>query len=68
MSSKKPPEDIAPEGKLWVCFACGRTQKNRYGGDGSGWDASCYVNSELVDETRLVIEGGLVREVLPEAK
>lgn len=25
--------ELAPEGKLWVCLACGKTSKTRYGFD-----------------------------------
>jgi hypothetical protein len=38
---------IAPEGSMWRCLACGRISKNRMGGDTTGWDESCFLNSEL---------------------
>jgi len=46
---------FAPEGKLWVCHACGKTAKDRYGGKDAMdmWDESCMLNSELFDESDL---------------
>jgi hypothetical protein len=49
----------APDGKIWVCMACGKISKNKYGTDpyrSHGWDESCFVNSELYDESRLVFD------------
>lgn len=40
------PGPIAPDGYLWVCHACGRTERNRYG-VAFGWDASCMLNASL---------------------
>jgi transposase-like protein len=48
------PDRIAPAGKLWVCHACGKTSRDRYGDPYSRWDASCALNSGLHDETTLV--------------
>lgn len=51
---------LAPEGHLWVCLACGKTSKTRFGFDESnarvamrGWDASCVMNSELIAIDRI---------------
>lgn len=41
---------IAPDGKVWLCVACGKRVKDRYGED-RGWDESCMLNSVLVDST-----------------
>ena len=41
---------IAPDGKLWMCMACGKKVKDRYGEE-RGWDESCMLNSVLVDST-----------------
>lgn len=41
--------DIAPEGSIWVCTACGKTSNDKYGDPGSGWDVSCMMNSVLTD-------------------
>lgn len=51
-----PTDTIAPDGKLWVCFACGKTAKDKFGGALAmeGWDASCMINSGLVDIDKLV--------------
>lgn len=60
------PERIAPEGKIWVCLACGKTARDRYGADSRGWDASCVINAQMFDESRLVKSGtGYVIEVRP---
>lgn len=45
---------IAPDGAVWVCGACGKTHKDRYGmeGEGSrGWDESCMLNAVLCHES-----------------
>ena len=55
------------DGKTWVCTACGKTSKDRYGDIETtrGWDASCFVNSHLVDDT-LIIRGedSRVKEII----
>jgi hypothetical protein len=38
---------IAPEGQIWVCGACGKTSKDRYGDRNSSWDESCALNAVL---------------------
>lgn len=48
-------ERVAPDGKLWVCGACGKVAKDRYGIDGEhsfGWDASCMMNAVLCYEQK----------------
>ena len=48
----------APEGMIWVCGACGRTSRWRYGFDVDGnecekshwWDESCMMNAVLCYE------------------
>lgn len=47
-------DNIAPEGKIWVCQACGKTAVDRYGSE-RGWDESCMLNSSLTDKPRGVI-------------
>jgi len=56
---ENPPElcgtDICPNGTVWVCAACGKTAKSKYGFDkddnrtniSCGWDESCMMNSVL---------------------
>lgn len=49
-------ERMAPEGQIWVCFACGKMAEDHYGIDGwhsAGWDESCVLNSQLVEKSRL---------------
>jgi hypothetical protein len=54
---------VAPLGKLWICTRCGKTAKYR-GGDApgypasAGWDQSCFISSQLVDEQTLRPSGG----------
>ena len=52
----------APEGKVWVCAACGKRSKDIYGDKSLnyGWDVSCAMNSSLFDEDQLEIKDGLV--------
>ena len=45
---------FAPKGKVWVCCACGKTEKDLYGST-RGWDESCMLNAVMVDEDRLVL-------------
>lgn len=44
----------APDNMVWVCGACGKTSRTRYGFDADnknvcdrGWDASCMANAVL---------------------
>jgi hypothetical protein len=53
--------DLAPEGKTWVCCACGKTSRSRYGFDAQnksvamhGWDESCMLHAALADDRQLV--------------
>ena len=46
---------IAPEGMIWVCDACGKTARDRYGivGEHShGWDESCMMHAVLIEDPR----------------
>jgi hypothetical protein len=45
---------FAPPGQIWVCGACGKTSRTRYGFDDQnqncatpGWDESCMMNAVL---------------------
>jgi len=43
--------EIAPEGQIYICGACGKRSKSLYGIDDaidSGWDESCMLNAVLV--------------------
>ena len=41
--------EIAPEGQVYVCGACGKRSRDRYGSAriDYGWDESCMLNSVL---------------------
>lgn len=44
---------FAREGTIWVCAACGKTHKDRYGNEGDGdrgWDESCMLHAVLCVE------------------
>jgi hypothetical protein len=53
---------IAPDGQVWVCAACGKTSKDRYGDDKSswGWDESCMLNSVLCYADKRFNETGVL--------
>jgi hypothetical protein len=45
--------EVAPEGHVFVCTACGKTSPDRYGDDPltmKGWDVSCMLNARLCKE------------------
>ena len=52
--------DMAPEGQIYVCAACGKTSHNRAGFDRSSgrgvaerhWDESCMLHAVLCYETK----------------
>ncbi len=51
--SNEPDHRIAPPGKIWMCAACGKKARDRFGIEGwhsRGWDESCMLNAVLVDE------------------
>lgn len=54
--------EVAPEGQVWVCGACGKRSKDRYGFQkiDRGWDESCFLNSVLCLESSLVFQDGRV--------
>ncbi len=45
---------VAPEGQVFICAACGKRSKDRYGDQkiDHGWDASCMLNSVLCYEKK----------------
>ena len=59
----------APAGILFVCVACGKTSRDRYGDVDAhlGWDESCMLNCEPFLESDLVYarDGRRVLEVKP---
>lgn len=46
--------NVAPEGSIWVCRACGRHGRDRY----KLGDSSCVTWAILCAESSLVFEGG----------
>ncbi len=54
---------VAPAGQVFVCAACGKRSKDKYGEQkiDRGWDASCMMNSFLVHEESIMMEGGRVK-------
>lgn len=60
--------DEAPAGQVFVCVACGKLSRDRYGYRkiSPGWDESCMLNSEMFSEDKLVMstDGGRVVQVL----
>ena len=56
------PNEVAPEGKVFVCVACGKRSRDRYGEQKIDfwWDESCMLNCTLVDEADLIIRNGRV--------
>lgn len=53
----------APAGQVFVCGACGKRSRDEYGINpiDRGWDESCMMNSFLVYEKSIVLEGGRVK-------
>ena len=54
--------ELAPHGKVWVCQACGKRSRTRYGFDTKknrvcdhGWDESCMMNCELVTNVNEIL-------------
>jgi hypothetical protein len=60
-------EVIAPKGAVWVCQACGRRSKDRYGYKriSSGWDESCMINAVLCKKDSLEFKGNIVIKADP---
>jgi hypothetical protein len=54
--------DSAKEGHIFVCAACGKRSRDRYGEQriSRGWDESCMMNAVELPEHTLIIENGLV--------
>ena len=58
--------EVAPEGQVWVCTACGKRSQDRYGNQriNRGWDESCMLNSVLCYEDKLVLKEDFVIQIL----
>lgn len=54
--------DMPPQGTIFICAACGKRSRTRFGFDGQnlrvgpsqGWDESCMLNAVLVQEDSIV--------------
>jgi hypothetical protein len=46
--------EVAPKGQVFVCAACGKRSKDRYGDQkiDRGWDVSCMLNAVLCYEEK----------------
>ena len=54
---------VAPDGQVYVCGACGKRSRDKYGDNAidHGWDVSCMMHAVLVHEASLCFgEGGRV--------
>lgn len=51
------PNELAPEGKVFVCLACGKRSRDLYGTQAinKSWDESCMLNAQLFEEKSLTI-------------
>jgi transposase len=56
--TQQDDERFAREGTIWVCAACGKTAKDRYGDGTSSWDESCMLNSVLCHAEKMPDENG----------
>jgi hypothetical protein len=54
---------VAPEGQVYLCTACGKRSRDKYGEKriSHGWDVSCMMNSVLVYEDSIVYENGQIK-------
>lgn len=43
------PDNVAPDGFLWQCGACGKKVKDKFSDNGE-WDESCMLNAVLIKE------------------
>jgi len=53
---------LAKEGQVFVCGACGKRSKDRYGEEAIdlGWDVSCAVSAILCDKKSIGMKDGRV--------
>lgn len=54
--------EIAPEGQVFVCGACGKRSHDRFGNQqlDYGWDESCMLNSVLCYAEKRLDEKGVL--------
>ena len=59
--------EIASDGFIFVCLACGKRSKDKYGFQSIDydWDESCMMNSKLIEESKCIFaENGRVIKIL----
>ncbi len=58
------PEELAPDGQVWVCQGCGNFNVDR----GKVGDIDCYINTMLMDRKLLIVneEGLAIGTMEPE--
>jgi len=58
-------QKVANEGEVFVCLACGKRSKDRYGemAISRGWDVSCMLNSILCLESHVVLKNERVVKI-----
>ena len=58
--------EVAPAGQIFVCFACGKRSRDKYGDQALDkfWDVSCVLNSGLCYEDKLELKEGRVVKIL----
>lgn len=56
------PNEIAPEGQVFVCRYCGKRSKDRFGFQkiDYGWDESCMLNAVLCYSDKRLDERGVL--------
>lgn len=74
MDEKDDGVTPAPEGQVWICGACGKRSRTRYGFDADekpttldwGWDESCMLHAVLCFEDLRADDKGVLRiEAVP---
>jgi hypothetical protein len=66
MMTKDNGNTVAPEGFVFVCSACGKRSRDKFGTQpiSSGWDESCMLNAMLCEESALTLDSrGRVLEI-----
>jgi len=61
----------AADDEVFVCLACGKTSRTKYGFDGTadpGWDESCMLNCQKFKKDQVVYQGRKLRRILPFSK
>lgn len=58
--------EFAPKGSVFVCLACGKRSRDRYGERkiNKGWDESCMMYGQVFKISQLVVKKGRVVRVV----